>query len=72
MATACLIYECLPLKVYQFHLDIFYTGDAGLPNFNRAALITMGTWYYASAKESKGAKQYFRCRLVNISSINKQ
>ena len=25
--------------------DLMYTGDAGLLNFNRAALITMESWY---------------------------
>ena len=43
-----------------------YTEDAGLPYFDRAAVIANGNWYYASALESMGAKLCFRYCLVNI------
>ena len=43
-----------------------YTAQTGLPYFDRAVLITIGSWYYASALESMGAKLCFRCRSVNI------
>ena len=42
------------------------TEDAGLPYFDRAAVIANGNWYYASALESMGAKLSFRYCLVNI------
>ena len=45
---------------------LIYTEDAGLPFFNRAAVIANGNWYYASALESMGAKLCFRYCLVNI------
>ena len=43
-----------------------YTEDAGLPFFDRAAVIANGNWYYASALESMGATLCFRYCLVNI------
>ena len=42
------------------------TEDAGLPYFDRAAVIANGNWYYTSALESMGAKLSFRYCLVNI------
>ena len=46
--------------------NTIYTEDAGLPYFDRAAVIANGNWYYASALESMGAKLCFRYCLVNI------
>ena len=48
------------------HVPLSNTDDAGLPYFNRAAVISNGNWYYASALESMGAKLCFRYCLVNI------
>ena len=45
---------------------VAYTEDAGLPYFDRAAVIANGNWYHASALESMGAKLCCRCCLVNI------
>ena len=45
---------------------LLHTEDAGLPYFDRAAVIANGNWYYASAFESMGAKLCFRYCLVNI------
>ena len=44
--------------MYIFHYENLYTytEDAGLPYFDRAAVIANGNWYYASALESMGAK----------------
>ena len=44
----------------------FYTEDAGLPYFNRAAVKATGNWYYTSARESMGVKFCFHYRSVNI------
>ena len=43
-----------------------YTEDAGLPYFDRAAVIANGTWLCCSALKSMGAKLCFRSCLVNI------
>ena len=43
-----------------------YTEDAGLPYFDRAAVIANGTWLCGSALKSMGAKLCFRSCLVNI------
>ena len=43
-----------------------YTEDAGLPYFDRAAVIANGNWYYPSALESMGANLCFCYCLVSI------
>ena len=43
-----------------------YTAQTGLPYFDSAAVIAIGSWYYSSALESMGAILCFRCRSVNI------
>ena len=43
-----------------------YTEDAGLPYFDRAAVIANGTWLCGSVLKSMGAKLCFRSCLVNI------
>ena len=52
-----------------FVLPVLHTEDAGLPYFDRAAVIANGNWYYTSALESMGAKLCFRYCLVNIGPI---
>ena len=42
-----------------------FTEDAGLPYFDREAVIANGNWYYASALESMGATLCFRYCLEN-------
>ena len=55
------------LRVYSVFINVnsLYE-DAGLPYFNRAAVIANGNWYYASALESMGAKLCFRYCFLNI------
>ena len=43
-----------------------YTKDAGLPYFDRAAVLANGTWLCGTALKSMGAKFCFRSCLVNI------
>ena len=57
------------VRVYRCNIeghDCSYTEDAGLPYFDRAAVIANGNWYYASALESMGAKLCFPYCSVNI------
>ena len=49
-----------------------YTGQTGLPYFDRAAVIAIGSWYYGRALEPMRGNQSFRCHLVNIRPIYKQ
>ena len=47
------------LSVKDFITPLAYTEDAGLPYFDRAAVIANGNWYYASALESMGRNFVF-------------
>ena len=49
-----------------------YTAQTGLPYFDPASMITIGSWYYDSALIPMGGHPSFRCRLVKIGSIYKQ
>ena len=51
---------------------LIYTAQTGLPYFDHAAPIAIGSWYYGTALESMGGHQSFRCRLVNIGLKYKQ
>ena len=56
----------------KYIFDPSYTAQTGLPYFDRAAPIVIGSWYYVSALESMGAKSLFRYRSVIIALIYKQ
>ena len=60
--TKCHLYYLLGLSDYY----VMHTEDAGLPYFDRAAVIANGTWLCGSALKSMGAKLCFRSCLVNI------
>ena len=46
--------------------NVFYTKDAGLLFFNRAAVTANRYWYYASALRPMRGNQSFHCHLLNI------
>ena len=47
-------------------LRTYDTAQTGLPYFDRAALVTIGSWCYTSALNSMRAKLCFHCCSVNI------
>ena len=59
------LFACMCVIVHVSSIHV-YTEDAGLPYFDRAAVIANGNWYYVSALESMGATLCFRYCLVNI------
>ena len=48
-----------------------YSAQTGLPFFDHAAVITIGSWYYGSALPSMGGDPSFCCCEVNIGAIYK-
>ena len=46
-----------------------YTAQTGLPYFDRAAVIAIGSWYYGSTLEPMRGHQSFLRHLVNIGLI---
>ena len=52
--------------------DSLYTEQTGLPIFDRAALTTIGSWYYGSALNPMRANQSFCCCLIIIGLNYKQ
>ena len=60
-----------PYNVQMFEKYVLYKAQTGLPYFDRAAVIAIGSWYYGSALESMRGNQSFLCHLVNIGAIYK-
>ena len=46
--------------------DWWYTAQTGLPYFDCAAVVAIGSWYYVLALESMAAEPCFHSRSVNI------
>ena len=59
-------------KKYHIRHSAVYTAQTGLPYFDRAAVIAIGSWYYDSPLPSMGGDSSFCCCGVNIGSIYKQ
>ena len=62
----CTVQNFMAIPAVTANPHTRYTGDAGLPYFDRAAVIANGTWLCGSALKSMGAKLCFRSCLVNI------
>ena len=60
------------IAFFLYLLHVQYTAQTGLPYFDRAAVITIGSWYHGKALEPMRGNQSFRGHLVNIGPIYKQ
>ena len=61
--------EVTPRSIFDLRLAVVhseYTGQTGLPYFDRAAVMAIGSWYYDSALNPMRGNLTFPCRLINI------